>query len=70
MADDNPARMRKTLHGLSVKKTEYGLYTLVDTVYRRAVAEPSQVSRCAGVCSVLADMQVRRFLYYERVVGV
>ena len=57
MTDENAGRMRDTLLSLSVE-TEYGLYTLVDTVCRRALAEPSQVEMCAEVCSILADVQV------------
>ena len=55
-ADGNSACIRGKLSSLTVV-TEYGLYLLVDTVYRRALAEPSEISRCADVCAVLADMQ-------------
>ena len=57
MTDKNAARMWTLLRGLSVK-TEYGLYLLVETVCRRAIAEPREVTRCADVCVALADMQV------------
>ena len=57
MADGNAACMHQKLRSLTVV-TEYGLYLLVDTVCRRATAEPSEISRCADVCAVLADMQV------------
>ena len=57
VTEANGDRMKEALLELTVR-TEYGLYTLVDTVCRRALADPSQCWRCAEVCAVLADMEV------------
>ena len=57
LSGDNTARLHETLRRLPVT-SEHGLYILVDTVCRRAVAEAGELSRCADVCAVLADMQV------------
>ena len=57
MADFDKERIQETLRSLAVK-TECGLYTLVDTVCRRALAEPAEMSWCADVCSYLVDTKV------------
>ena len=61
MADASKERIQETLRSLSVE-TECGLYTLVDTVCRRALAEPDQISWCANVCLYLVDMQLQVWL--------
>ena len=66
LSSNNTARLHETLRRLPVK-SEHGLYILVDTVCRRAVAEASELSRCADVCAVLAGIQVSFLSWSSRV---
>ncbi|KAF0291192.1 Eukaryotic translation initiation factor 4 gamma 3 [Amphibalanus amphitrite] len=58
LTDASQARLTEKLRGLSAQ-TEDGLYALVDAVVRRVLVDPNESSKCANVCVILQDLEVK-----------